>query len=210
MQYQISKEIISGMKKYYFTLRLLVSKLKALFFSSKIDNRVSIGKFTYGLTRHSFLLFKQTDRVTIGKYCSFAQGVLIIASGEHNYRAVSNYPFYAHYLHQGVDKDTFSKGEVHIGNDVWVGARSTILSGVTIGDGAVVAAGALVSKDIPPYAIVGGVPAKIIKYRFSKEVINEFLKIRWWDWDKQFLDKNIDSFYLNVREFLEKARDIPK
>ena len=172
----------------------------------KIDSRVSVGACTYGVDHATVLLFKRTDRVHIGKYCSIAEGVKIIASGEHNYRAVANFPFHAHYLNQGNEKDTFSKGMVMIGNDVWVGARVTILSGVTIGDGAVIAAGALVAKDVPPYAIVGGVPAVLIKYRFSPEIIKELLEIKWWEWGAEMLMKNMDNFYLDVEEFIKKVR----
>lgn len=188
----------------------LVVKLRGYFRRSKVDNRVSIGAFTYGLTAHNFLLFKVTDRVTIGKYCSFANGVLIIASGEHNYSAISNFPFYAHYLNHGSDIDTFSKGHITIGNDVWVGAKALILSGVSIGDGAVVAAGAVVTKDIPPYAIVGGVPAKIIKYRFTPKVIKDLLEIQWWNWDDNVIAKNLDNFYLDVNAFLKKCKSLSK
>jgi acetyltransferase-like isoleucine patch superfamily enzyme len=180
-------------------------RLKSFFGIGAIDKRVSIGAYTYGATSKTFLLFKESDRVTIGKFCSIAYGVKIIASGEHNYRAVSNFPFYAHYLSKGGEKDTFTKGEVIIGNDVWIGARATILSGVTIGDGAVIGAGAVVIGDVLPYSIVGGVPAKLIKFRFSDEIINKLLAIRWWDWPSERLGGNIDDFYLDVKEFLDKA-----
>jgi chloramphenicol O-acetyltransferase type B len=187
-------------------LRLLVRKMKSLVREPEIDGRVSVGAHTYGLNAQTVLLFKDSDRVHVGKYCSFAHGVKVIASGEHNYSAVANFPFYAHYLSRGAEKDTFSKGEVWIGNDVWVGASAIILSGVKIGDGAVIAAGAVVTKDVPPYAIVGGVPANIIKYRFSPEIIEKLLEIKWWDWDTEFLKAHIDDLYLNVDEFLRKVQ----
>ncbi len=171
-----------------------------------ISGRVFIGEHTYGVTSKTTLLIKEGDKVFIGKFCSIAYGVKIIPSGEHNYKAVANFPFYAHFLKQGVEKDTFSKGAVRIGNDVWVGARATILSGVEIGDGAVVAAGAVVTKDVPPYAIVAGVPARILKYRFSQEIISELLTIKWWDWDDQSVLNNIDDFYLDVNVFISKSK----
>lgn len=192
--------------KYVSLFKTIVRRLISISNEFHIDERVTIGEYTYGLSNANFLLFKSDDRVRIGRYCCFAQGVLIIASGEHNYRAVSNFPFDAHYLNNGVDKDTFSKGEIEIGNDVWVGARATILSGVKIGDGAVIAAGALVAKNVPPYAIVGGVPAGIIKYRFSEEVIESLLRISWWKWDPEFLGRNVDSFYCDVHAFLKKFK----
>ena len=86
------------------------------------------------------------------------------------------------------------KGDIIIGNDVWVAFGATILSGVKIGDGAVVAAGSVVTKDIPPYAIVGGVPAKVIKYRFDDEIIKSLQDIKWWDWDQETIKKRVGDF----------------
>jgi len=184
----------------------LLNKIREIGKNSTVDERVIIGAYTYGITPSTVLLFKQSDRVYIGRYCSFAYDVKIIASGEHDYRAVANFPFYAHFLKKGIERDTFTKGEVRIGNDVWIGARATILSGVEIGDGAVVAAGAVVTKNIPPYAIVGGVPAKLIKYRFPEEVVNDLLKIKWWNWTDAHVKSNIEDFYLDVNEFIKKAK----
>lgn len=186
-------------------LGALARKIKNLAIEPQIDGRVSLGVHTYGVSHETVLLFKDSDRVHVGKYCSFAHGVKVIASGEHNYGAVANFPFYAHFLSEGTEKDTYSKGEVRIGNDVWIGTRATILSGVKVGDGAVIAAGAVVTKDIPPYAIAGGVPANIIKYRFSKDVIGALLEIKWWDWDDETVRRNIDDFYLDVHDFIRKT-----
>lgn len=180
-------------------------KIRALVRPSKIDGRVVVGSYTYGVTPSTVLLFRESDRVFIGKYCSFAYDVKIIASGEHNYNAVANFPFYAHFLNHGGERDTFTKGVVRVGNDVWVGARAIILSGVEIGDGAVIAAGAVVTKSVPPYAIVGGVPARLIKYRFSEKVIQELLKLEWWNWSDAVIKNNIEDFYIDVNEFIHKA-----
>lgn len=186
-------------------LKGLALKVRDVFGNNKLDKRVTIGAYTYGVHPGTVLLFREKDRVEIGRYCSFAYGVKVVASGEHNYRAVANFPFFAHFLDKGAERDTYSKGAVKIGSDVWVGAQATILSGVTIGDGAVIAAGAVVTKDVPPYAIVGGVPAKLIKYRFRQEVINRLLEIKWWDWDEGRIAERIDDFYMDVDVFLEKA-----
>lgn len=186
------------------TLQRIRRRLMSLIGGSALDPRVEVGHGTYGVGERTVLLFRDDDRVTIGKYCSVAYGVTIIASGEHNYRGVANYPFAAVLKHD-VKRDTCSKGAVRIGNDVWLGAHATVLSGVTIGDGAVVAAGAVVAGPVPPYAIVGGVPAKLIKYRFSEQIIAEMLRVAWWDWQQQVVEENRELFYLPVEEFLVKA-----
>jgi len=185
----------------------LLKRVHCLFGNHVFDARVSIGQGTYGLGSNTILLFRDDDSVVIGKYCSIAFGVTIIASGEHNYRGVSNYPFLA-MVNQDPERDTYSKGNVFIGNDVWLGANSTILSGTHISDGAVVAAGAVVRGTVPPYAIVGGVPARVIKYRFSAEVIDQLLHIRWWNWPEDFIRNNLHLFYLPVRDFLHQASAI--
>ena len=101
--------------------------------------------------------------------------------------------------------DLESKSAVVIGNDVWIGESARIMAGVHIGDGAVIAAGAVVTKDVAPYAIVGGVPAKVIKYRFSPEQIEELLKIEWWNWDEEKIRKHADEFD-NIESFIERHK----
>ena len=116
--------------------------------------------------------------------------------GEHAYKGISTYPFATRYLDKTID--TLSKGDIVINNDVWIGFRSTIMSGVHIGQGAVVAAGAVVTKDVPPYAIVGGVPAKIIKYRFSPEVIEQLLKLDYSKLTDDMIRERIDDLYTSL------------
>lgn len=190
-------------------MRRLWGWSRRLLGASTIDERVSLGVGTYGVGERTALLFREDDRVVIGKYCSLAYGVTIVASGEHNYRGVANFPFAAVFKGD-VDRDTFSKGPVQIGNDVWIGANATILSGVAIGDGAVVAAGSVVTTSVPPYAIVGGVPASVIKHRFPAATIASLLDIRWWDWSPDQIEQNMELFYLPIDEFLSKAADVGK
>jgi acetyltransferase-like isoleucine patch superfamily enzyme len=123
-------------------------------------------------------------RVTIGKYCSIASGVVILPGGNHRTDWVSTYPFRIQNSLEGAARDghPYSKGDVVIGNDVWLGMESLILSGVAIGDGAVVAARSVVTKDVEPYTIVGGNPAKVIGTRFSETQRQVLLALRWWDW----------------------------
>jgi len=98
--------------------------------------------------------------------------------------------------------DVISKGGVTIGNDVWVGARSLIMSGVIIGDGAIVAAGSVVTKNISAYEVVGGVPAKRIKYRISKKQRESMSRIKWWNWPDEKIKKEISLFYSDVSKFI--------
>lgn len=124
----------------------------------------------------------------IGRYCSFAYGVEVLLGGEHRTDFVSSYrfgsypPFNAGYR---PDEETaMGRGDVSIGNDVWIGHRSMILSGVTLGDGVVVGAGSVVRASAPPYAIVMGNPARVAGFRFPTEQVEALLRIRWWDWDE--------------------------
>lgn len=129
------------------------------------------------------------QNTSIGKFCSLGPE-LRIGLGRHPIHLKSTFPgFYSdNHGYYGVDKEYNNEESsylpVKIGNDVWIGTRAMILDGVTIGDGAIVAAGAVVTKDVPPYAIVGGVPAKIIKYRFDKHEIGRMLETKWWNNEK--------------------------
>lgn len=142
-----------------------------------------IGEFTYGCPKVRFAA--PGRRLTIGRFCSIADRVEIYLGGNHRYEWGTTYPFSAFRdlwpLAPKVEDYHSTKGDVIIGHDVWLGSGSTILSGVTIGHGAVVAAHAVVTKDVPPYAIVGGNPAKIIRYRFDEATIQALLETKWWD-----------------------------
>ena len=127
------------------------------------------------------------DQLIIGKFCMIASNVTFIMNGaNHLTQSISSYPFaiFGHAWKEAMkDKQYPNKGNTIIGNDVWIGYNATILPGITIGDGAIIAANTTVSKDVPPYSIVGGNPSKIIKKRFSDEKIKILLALKWWDWD---------------------------
>ena len=131
------------------------------------------------------------DRLIIGKFCSIACGAkFLFNSANHKMASLSTYTFPLFFEEWGLEKENVAqawdqKGDIIIGNDVWIGYEAVILSGVTIGDGAVIGCRAVVTKDVPPYTIVGGVPAKPIRKRFDEETIKELQKIKWWDWPEE-------------------------
>ncbi|WP_172855677.1 CatB-related O-acetyltransferase [Vibrio coralliilyticus] len=168
------------------------------------DARIKIDPSTYGCRKDTFRLFRSDDYIEIGKYCSIADKVTILASGEHYIDKVSTYPFHDRYPDPSDYKDTKTKGNVIIANDVWLGYSSTILSGVKIGNGAVIAAGSVVVSDVPDYAVVAGIPARVIKYRFPPNIIDNLLTIEWWNWKPEKIQMNKNDFYLTVDEFISK------
>ncbi|MCI8508280.1 MAG: CatB-related O-acetyltransferase [Lachnospiraceae bacterium] len=139
------------------------------------------------------------DKLQIGKFCSIACGVkFLFNSANHTLSSFSTYPFPLFFEEWGLEKRGITnawdnKGDIVIGNDVWVGYEAVILAGVTIGDGAIIGTRAVVTKDVPPYTIVGGVPAKPIKRRFSEETISALLEIQWWDWSEERIARNISA-----------------
>lgn len=139
------------------------------------------------------------DKLIIGKFCAIASGVqFIMGSANHRISSISTYPFHvfggawAENTPPHLSQLPF-KGDIVIGNDVWIGYEAVILAGVTVGDGAVIGARAVVTKDVPPYTIVGGVPAKPIRKRFSEDLIAALLELRWWDWPEERLKANLDA-----------------
>ena len=119
--------------------------------------------------------------VRIGNYCSIAGEVYFFVDGNHSYHHASTFPFYEIKKIETGEKNGWGKGAPKIGHDVWIGEKSMIMSGVTIGTGAVVGAGSVVTKDVPPYAVVAGNPAVVKKYRFDKETIQKLLQSEWWN-----------------------------
>ena len=150
---------------------------------------VEVGKKTYGIL--NIINHSNDYKLTIGNYCSIAPDVLFIVCGDHPIDRISTFPFKAHCLGGGFE--AISNGNIEVKDDVWIGTRAIILSGVSIGQGAVIAAGAVVTHNVPPYSVVAGVPAKVIKKRFSDEIIEELLRI---DYSKISID--------SVKNHLEK------
>lgn len=147
---------------------------------------VQVGKGTYG---NLFVVTRdyQNVKLFIGNYCSIADGVKFLLSGNHQYDIISTYPYELLVLNSNEAGIAVAKGDIVVGDDVWIGADAIICSGVTIGQVAIVAAGAIITKDVEPYAIVGGNPAKVIKYRFSESIRRKLVQI-------------------NIEDVFEKAR----
>jgi virginiamycin A acetyltransferase len=151
-----------------------------------------------------------TDKVVIGKFCSIAHSVVLVVhpghippKGYEEYR-VATYAMArlcsflpSYYLPE-------RRNFIKIGNDVTIGANAVILPGVTIGDGAIIGAGTVVTHDVPPYAVVAGGPAKVLRYRFTPEQIQKLLRIAWWNWSDKKIVENMDYFYGKVESFIDK------
>lgn len=135
------------------------------------------------------------DKLIIGKFCMIASDVkFIMNGGNHLTEALSAYPFeiFGNGWEGAMDGKTYPhKGDICIGNDVWIGYNATIMAGVTVGDGAIIAANATVTKDVSPYSIVGGNPAQEIKKRFSEDIISQLLSLQWWNWEIDKITRNI-------------------
>lgn len=185
----------------------IVSKLKLFAFRKKwrkknnhnttiaanmfdIDS-VSVGNQTYGAIR--VLNWGKNEKLKIGNFCSVAQEVMFILNAEHYIDRISTFPFKVKCL--GEELEGVSKGDIIIEDDVWIGYRACIMSGVHIGQGAIVGAGAVVTKDVPPYAIVGGVPAKLIKYRFDEKLRKELENVDFSCLDTQNIAEHSDELY---------------
>ena len=151
------------------------------------------------------------DRLIIGKFCSIACGAkFLFNSANHRIASLSTYTFPLFFEEWGLEKENVAqawdqKGDIIIGNDVWIGYEAVILPGVTIGDGAVIGCRAVVTKDVPPYTIVGGVPAKPIRKRFDEETIKELQKIKWWDWPEEKIAGKIPAIQAGDLEELREG-----
>lgn len=164
-----------------------------------ILDHVTLGDYTY------IAPGTKIQNATLGKFCSVGPEIIIGLGMHPTDTFVSTHPMFYSIRGQAqlivCDRSIFDEfAPVTIGNDVWIGARVIILDGVCIADGAIVAAGSLVTKDVPPYAIVGGVPAKVIKYRFTSDEIDFFLAYKWWDHDIGWIQKHCANF-CNINEF---------
>ncbi|MNK67246.1 Streptogramin A acetyltransferase [compost metagenome] len=151
-------------------------------------------------------------KLVIGKYCSIAHNVnFIVDEGFHGMSEITNYPFINNLSENSdsisIRQQKIQKEGITVGNDVWVGINTVILPGIKIGNGVTIAAGSVVTKDIPDYVMVAGMPAKIIKEKYSTEQKSALNKIAWWNWEEKTIDeKKLDFYKLNVEEFIDKYK----
>jgi virginiamycin A acetyltransferase len=180
-------------------------KSEYLFWRSKKYIK-SWGKHTYGIP--TINCYDLESKVCVGDYCSIAGEVTFLLGANHK-SGITTYPMCKINKNKTVTESS-ERGDINIGNDVWIGYRATIMSGVNIEDGAIIAAGAVVADDVPAYAVVGGVPAKIIKYRFKENIIQELLKIKWWKWGEEIIKKRCNEMYSKdekiINKFIEKYK----
>ncbi len=219
MMKNLIKFILNILRKVIFNIRLKkkASFIKTLYFHSdiklgkcvkigknvEIGNNVEIGDYSYINTNKNWSTIE--SNVKIGKFCSIGPNVTI-ALGNHNYNFITTHPILYNKKYKFISNNHGLDDKMEktiIGNDVWIGANSNIKRGIKIGNGVVIAMNSVVTKDVPDYAIVAGVPAKIIKYRFDEKQIDVLLKSKWWDNDEEILKKQIERFY-NIDLFIKK------
>ncbi|MDP2338409.1 MAG: CatB-related O-acetyltransferase [Bacteroidota bacterium] len=157
-------------------------------------NIVTVGKKSYGLI-YVKNFFHKKEKLQIGNFVSIANNVTFILGGNHQINTFTTFPLYSLLINASPERDANTKGSIIVKDEVWIGYGSTILSGITIGKGAIIAAESIVTKDVPSYAIVGGNPAKFIKFRFNKEVIAELIDLNITDFDEKVIIQNINEFY---------------
>ncbi len=180
--------------------------------------QITVGDYTYyddvdnveNFERNVRYLFDfSTDRLIIGKFCMIASGVQFIMNGaNHLSHAVSAYPFaiFGKGWEGAMEGKAYPhKGDLVIGNDVWIGYEATLMAGITVGDGAIIGAKAVVTKDVPPYSIVGGNPATLIRMRFSENEISRLLRLQWWNWPAEKITRHVQLLTGMDLDALERA-----
>lgn len=163
-------------------------------------NLIKIGVGTYGMLNiHSFTE-ESGERLIIGNYVSIASNVNFILGGNHQINHITTYPLKSRLFNQKFWLDCQSNGPIIIEDEVWIGTEVIILSGITVGKGAIIASGSVVTKDVPPYSVVGGNPARIIKLRLEKNIVDKLQHISLIDFDEEVIKNNIDLFYNPINE----------
>jgi acetyltransferase-like isoleucine patch superfamily enzyme len=168
---------------------------------------VTLGRHTYGFDADTFPIYTEGAQVTVGAFCSIGPGVTIHGGGKHDVDRVTTFPMNARIFDRAKRnaKDDVPTRATTVGNDVWIGQGATILAGVRVSDGAVIGAGAVVSKDVDAYAIVAGNPARLVRYRFDPETRERLLTLAWWEWGDREIWARRRWFERGVEDFLDAA-----
>ncbi|UWM86169.1 CatB-related O-acetyltransferase [Streptococcus parauberis] len=174
--------------------RRLNSNNKAVLGSVSNYNLISVGNNSYGVL--NVINHSDNYELKIGNFCSIATNVQFIVCGEHRTDTVSTFPLKVHFM--GEKFEAFSNGNIIVEDDVWIGTNAIIMSGVTLGKGSIIAAGSVVTKSVPAYTIVGGIPAKVIKERFSEEIKQLLMELDFSKLTDEFIKNNIDLLYSDL------------
>lgn len=173
-------------------------------YQTYINGNIIIGRYT-SIWGPDASIIAKVNKIIIGNFSSIARNTSI-QEVMHRSDCATTYHIFQNFFKEKRNDEFVSKGDIVIGNDVWIGANAIVLSGVTVGDGSIVAAGAVVTKDVPPYSIVAGNPAKVVKYRFSEEIVAALGQVKWWDWPDEKLKRNRSFFEGKLT--LDKIKDI--
>lgn len=164
-----------------------------------------MGRYTYSVDGRNVFGSSPDARLDIGSFCSIATGVVFMCSGQHLVDSPTSFPIHQFVLRRpNPTRNGGRPSGIEVGNDVWIGRNAIILPGVKVHHGAVIGAGAIVTKDVAPYAIVSGVPAKVRRYRFSDNIIGQLIAIRWWDWDDEKIEREADALTGPIEAFAER------
>jgi len=171
--------------------------------------KIQLGNYSYGDI--NLYYYRNAGNLKIGNFVSIGTGTSFVFNGNHHTNRLLTYPIDSTVIHAGKYEDNIIDGDIIIQDDVWIGINALVFSGVTIGKGAIIGANAVVTKDIPPFAVVVGNPSRIIKYRFNNEIINKLLKIDYSQFTKDFLTSHLDLFYKksnddNISEILKNIK----
>ena len=173
-------------------------------FFPRVKGRLDIGKFTLANAEAEVLCWRWPETVVVGKYCSIGK-CFFVADGNHDPSFASTYPFAELGVCDDAPQNNLEKRVPVVGNDVWIGENAWIYSGVVVGDGAVVAGNAVVTKDVPPYGVVVGNPARLVKYRFDDDLIERYTRVKWWDLPDKVVSKRLAPHLKDPVKFLETA-----
>jgi acetyltransferase-like isoleucine patch superfamily enzyme len=187
---------------YAVSRQIHYANLRGREYDRAVRPQIEIGRHSYGVRTESVVLPTGRERLVVGNYCSIATGVRFVFGG-HPTDLVSTFPLRTILTKPGANLDALD-GEIIIGHDVWIGANALIMPGATIGNGVIVAAGAVVTSDVAPYSIVGGVPARHIRYRFDQGTIDALQRIAWWNWPDAVILGRLAEFYGSVPEFIAR------